>query len=190
MSEQDYIDYFADLATKNKAIRHQPDQNRFYVVHDNNQDELTKALKQKLRVPAVLLDQYYDDIDRTQDNPRLVIQGGISVLVKCNTSDVNDVRRARAEARAIARQFINRMYKHARTPGSPLYNETQKVSVSAQFQGQPTEDLAGYAGWGYPFELTLAQNVAVIDDDWDDLSPEPEPAPEPATPPTIGINQD
>ncbi len=173
MSEQEYIDYWTDLATRNKAIRHRPEQNRFYVIHDNDITELSKALSQKLRVPAVLLDQYYDDIDRTQDNPRLVIEGGINVLVKCVKGDVIDMRRARAEARTIARQLINRMFRDSRTPGSPLYNQTRKVTVSTQFRGEPFDALENYAGWGYPFEWTLVQNVAVIDGEWDDLSPEP-----------------
>lgn len=168
MSEQDYIDYFTDLATKNKAIGHTPEQPRFYVIHDNDMTELTKAIR-SLRVPALLIDQYYDDIDRTNDNPRLVISGGLNVLVKYTTGDTKDLRRAREEARQIARQFLNRMFKDSRTPGTVLCRQGRAVTVSTQYQGEPLEEMQGFAGWGYPFQWTLAQNLAVVADDWDDL---------------------
>lgn len=178
MTEQDYIDYFSDLATKNLAIGHTPDQPRFYVIHDNNMKELTNAMR-NLRVPALLIDQYYDDIDRTNDNPRLVISGGLSVLVKCKTGDIKDVRRAREEARQIARQFLNRMFRDSRTPGTVLCRQGRAVTVSTQYQGEPIEDMENFAGWGYPFVWTVAQNVAVVNTEWDDLTPKPAPAPEP-----------
>ncbi|QJD79553.1 hypothetical protein [Spirosoma rhododendri] len=182
MTEQDYIDYFTDLATKNLAIGHTPDRPRFYVIHDNNMSELTNAMR-NLRVPALLIDQYYDDIDRTQDNPRLRISGGLNVLVKCNTGDTKDVRRAREEARQIARQFLNRMFNDSRTPGSVLCRQGRAVTVSTQYQGEPMADMQNYAGWGYPFEWTVAQNVAVVNNEWDDLRPKPAPEPEPVPAP-------
>ena len=46
MTETEYIDYFENLATQHKAIRHDPENNQaFFVVHDDNMSELELAVK-------------------------------------------------------------------------------------------------------------------------------------------------
>ncbi|GAB3550515.1 hypothetical protein [Spirosoma fluminis] len=168
MSEQEYIDYFRNLATKHTAIQHSETNNRFYVASDNNRTSLDQAVRKKLKLPAVVIDQYLDDLDRTSDNYRLKIYGGVSVLVTCNGKDPDDVRRAQAEARIIALSFVNRMYRDCRHPQGLLVNK--RIIPSTEFEGEPAQTIAEIAaGWGYPFEWTMPTTVAVSADDWLDL---------------------
>ncbi|RYC69820.1 MULTISPECIES: hypothetical protein [Spirosoma] len=169
MTEQDYIDYFARLASQHTAIRHSAAEPRFYVVHDDNRTELELALRNKLYLPCLLLDQYYDDQDRTADNHRLRILGGLAVLVKCNPADPADKRRARTEARTIALQFVNRMFDDCRRPTSLLGQK--RVVAAKETNGEPTPVIgSGVAtGWGYSFEWVLPTRVATQPGTWLDL---------------------
>jgi len=168
MSEQEYIDYFEALAKSHKAIRHTPEKPRFFVANDNNYTEVEKKVRSGLNLPAIVIDQYYDDLDRSNDNYLAQVMGGITVLVKCKGADPVDVRRARAEARAIALSFINRMYYDCRFPKGTLYNK--RIIPSTRFEGEPTPTIAEIAtGWGYPFEWKMPTTVALSPDDWSDL---------------------
>ncbi|QIP14750.1 hypothetical protein G8759_20075 [Spirosoma aureum] len=168
MSEQEYIDYFEYLARQHKALLHTDTEPRFYVLRDDNRADLEQAVRSKLLLPALVLDQYYDDLDRSSDNFRATILGGLSVLVKCKKQDPDDVRRARAEARQLALSFINRMYRDCRHPNGIL--ASKRINPSMQFQGEPAPILAEIAtGWGYPFEWSMPTSVAVSPDDWADL---------------------
>ena len=168
MTEQEYIDYFEGLASRHTAILHTAEQPRFFVAHDNNYTEVDKKVRSGLRLPAVVLDQYYDDLDRSQDNFRLRIMGGLSILVKCRAQDPLDVRRARQVARQIALSFINRMYRDCRQPTGLLFGH--RIVPTTRFEGEPTQTIAEIAtGWGYPFEWQMPTTVALNSDDWTDL---------------------
>ena len=168
MTEQEYIDYFRTLATKHKAILHTPEKPRFFVAHDNNYTEVDMKVRSGLNLPAIVIDQYYDDLDRTNDNYLMQVMGGISVLVACKGADPVDVRRARAEARDIAKSFINRMYRDCRAMNGALYHK--RIIPSTRFEGEPTPTIAEKAtGWGYPFEWKMPTTVALSPDDWSDL---------------------
>jgi hypothetical protein len=168
MTEEEYIAYFEDLASKNVHIQHSSQQPRVYITHGNSRTEIDQAVRSGLKLPCVVLDQYYDDFDRTHDNFRLRIMGGLTVLTKCRVSDPKDVRRAQNEARKIAISFINRMYKDCRHPSGELFD--RRIIPSTVFQGEPAPPVGGEAtGWGYPFEWEMPTSVAVNPDDWTDL---------------------
>lgn len=170
MTETEYIAYFENLATQHKAIRHDPVSNpAFYVVHDDNMTELEQAIRSKLALPALLLDQYFDDIDTTQDNNRLKIEGGFSIICKLEVGSTASVRAAREAARLIARSVLNRIRKDLR-PGGVL--EAKRVFMNPLNQGEPTPVMGGNAvGWGYNLTFLLPTPVAVSADDWLDLTP-------------------
>lgn len=170
MTEPEYIAYFEDLARKNRAISHSDDRPAFFVVRDNNTTELDQALRNKLNLPALLLDPYFDDLDTEHDNNRLMVQGGLAVICKVETGNVKSIRDARDEARRIARQFLNRVRRETRTPGS--YLSTKRITMAHANQGEMTDVIGGgiASGWGYPFTLTMPTTVAVEPDDWHDLT--------------------
>lgn len=168
MSETEYVEYFEELARQHVAIRHTASAPRFYVAQDNNKTVIDKQMR-NAKFPLVLLDQYYDDIDRTNDNYRLNVMGGLSVVVKCKAEEPADVRRARTEARSIALQFINRMFFDCRDSTGLLFSK--RITPSTQFEGEPTPIFGGTAaGWGYPFEWKLPTTVAVDRSVWGDLA--------------------
>ena len=170
MSEPDYIAYFENLAHQNKAIGHDPDAGReaFYVVSDDNRSEVEKALKNKLALPALLLDQYFDDESTESDNFRQTIQGGFSVVCKVETTgDPASIRDARHQARVIARQILNRVRRDTRMPGSVLYSKS--LFMRPENNGEPTPVLVGTTGWGYGFTWQLPTQIAVDAGDWLDL---------------------
>lgn len=170
MNEQDYIDYFRELASKHTAIQHTDQKPHFYVMRDDDLGGLNAALGNSgdLRLPALVLDQYLDDLNRENDNFRYTISGGISVLVQCQVSDPTDVRRAQSEARRIALSIINRMFYDCRNPNGSLYGK--RLTPSEKFPGEPFPLLKDSTGWGYPFDWTLPTSVALNADDWSDLA--------------------
>lgn len=167
MTEQDYIDYFEELARRHTAIGHTVEQPRFHVVRQDNLTELTKAVRSRLLLPCVVIDQYYDELLRTNDNYRLRIQGGLSILVRCQQSSPDDLRRAQAEARTIALSFVNRMYADSRKPGTVL--AVRRVTVATEFTGEPYPVVAEIAtGWGYAIDWLVPTTVPVDPADWSD----------------------
>lgn len=164
MTEQEYIDYFEGLASKHRAIRHDPaGRKAFYVVHDDNLTELMQAIPE-MALPALLLDQYYDELDTENDNNRLRVLGGVSVICKVEPGNRQSVRDGRAEARRIVRSILNRVKKDCRYGGA-LASKT--VLLSNSFSGEPTGIMGGTAtGWGYPFTLQMPTSTAVVADDW------------------------
>ena len=167
MTETQYINYFETLARLNTTINHTDEVPRFYVTRQDNLTELVLALRNRLQLPCVVIDQYYDELLRTNDNYRLRIQGGLSVLVRCTKSSPDDVRRAQSEARTIALSFLNRMYLDSRTPGTLLH--TNRVTVATEFNGEAYPTVAEIAtGWGYAIDWLAPTSVTVEPADWSD----------------------
>ncbi|GAB3956739.1 hypothetical protein GCM10028805_47550 [Spirosoma harenae] len=166
MTEPEYIAYFENLATRNVDIRHNPENRKaFFVVDDDNRSELENAIRNELDLPALLLDQYYDDQDTEADNNRLKVLGGLSVVCRCDAKDTQSVRAARAEGRRIARSFLNKVRKDCRYGGA-LYSQQVMISFSAQGEKTPIIGDGSATGWGYGFDLTMPDQVAVNPDDW------------------------
>lgn len=165
MTEAEYIAYFENLARQHSAIRHDPDADRraFYVVHDDNLTELMQAIP-NMALPALLLDQYYDELDSENDNNRLRVLGGVSIICKVEPGNTQSVRESRAEARRIVRSILNRVRKDCRF-GGILAKQTMLMSTS--MSGEPTGIMGGTAtGWGYSFTLLMPTSTAVVAGDW------------------------
>jgi hypothetical protein len=122
-----------------------------------------------IKLPCVLIDQYYDSPSRVNDNYRTTITGGVTVLVKLNRKgDENEVRRAEHEAAQLALKFINRMYYDCRDRKGKLYNK--RITPSAEYEGEPFPTMTDIAaGWGYPFELEVPASFVVDPEDWSDM---------------------
>ncbi|MBD2700151.1 hypothetical protein IC229_05860 [Spirosoma sp. BT702] len=165
MTEQQYIDYFEGLATRHKAILHNAETHKsFFVVHDDNLTEVETAVRNSLSLPALLLDQYFDEEDTEHDNNRLRVLGGLSIICKTEAGNTQSFREARQEARRIARRILNKVRKDCRYGGA-LFD--QNVMISFQAQGEPTPIIGGSAtGWGYAFTLLKPMTVAIDGDDW------------------------
>lgn len=169
MSEQEYIDYFEYLASQHQAIQHAIDpilkRKAFYYVHEDNMAELETAIKNQLRLPALLLDQYFDESDTENDNNRLRIQGGLSVICKVEAGNLASIRAARQQARLIARSFIKRLRLDCRY-GGVLYEKN--ILVQSSTQGEPTPVIGGGAatGWGYGFTLLMPDREPSSPADW------------------------
>lgn len=168
MSEPDYIAYFENLARNHRAIGHGDDRKAFYVVDDDNLSELENALRNELSLPALLLDQYFDEDDTESDNNRLKILGGFSIICPCEIGNVQSIREARATARQIARSIKSRLRKDS-FYGGALYE--QQIMVSFSMQGEKTPVIGGglATGWGYSFELLMPDQLAIDPSDWLDL---------------------
>ncbi|QIP16823.1 hypothetical protein G8759_31360 [Spirosoma aureum] len=168
MNELDYIAYFENLARQHKALRHSEQECHFFVVSDSSKAEIEQAIAKKLRLPALLLDQYLDDLETGHDNFRLRVMGGVTVLVKCQSGDAQDRRRARDEARTIALSLLNRMRRDVRTAGSAL--QQKGVVLDIEFKGEPAPFVLQSAdGWGYGFEWLLPTSVKIDAEQWLDL---------------------
>lgn len=167
MNELDYIAYFENLARQHTAIQHSDDACHFLVISEYSKAELEDALSKKLRLPALLLDQYMDDLDTTHDNNLDRIEGGFTLLVKCQKGNLIDQRRARDEARQIARSIIKRIKKDL-LPGGTL--AAKCVRIDGEFKGDPAPFApASSDGWGYGFSWILPTMVNVDPADWADL---------------------
>jgi hypothetical protein len=171
MNELDYIAYFENLASQHALLRHSPEEKHFFVVSEYSRAEIEQALNKQLKLPCLLLDQYMDDLDTTRDTYLETVMGGITILVKCQKANEADRRRARSEARTIARSIIKRLRKDAQA-GGPLYNIG--VRLQTEFKGDPAPFALETAdGWGYGFEYISPTTVAVNGADWLDLGANP-----------------
>lgn len=167
MNQQEYVDYFEELARQHAVIRHTDEQKRFYVVKDNEYSVVTRNIR-NLRLPCVLLDQYYDTPSRTNDNFKTTVTGGITVLIATRKGDENDERRAQQEAARIAQSFLNRMFFDCTAMKGKLFN--RRIKPSTEFEGEPFPTIADVAaGWGYPFEWELPHSFAIDKNDWLDM---------------------
>ncbi|QIP15697.1 hypothetical protein G8759_25215 [Spirosoma aureum] len=167
MDEQEYIDYFENLARRHKQINHSEAEPAFYAVRDDNMTELDNVVRKKLKFPALLLDEYLDDQDYKQDNFRMQLNGGFSILCKLEKGNDVSIREARHQARQIARSILNRIRKDS-LPGGFL--ASKKLVSSQQYPGEKAPVVADTAtGWAYPFEWQFPISVAVNTDDWNDL---------------------
>lgn len=167
MTEPEYIAYFENLATQHTALRHNPavaGEAAFFLVADDNMTELEVAVRNKLKLPALLLDQYFDELDTNQDNNRLRIEGGFSVICQIEVGNTASVRAARHQARLIARSILARVRKDLR-PGGPLAGLS--VFMNPVNAGEPTPVLGGNAtGWGYALTWWMPTSVALDANDW------------------------
>lgn len=170
MTEPEYNAYFEDLAAKSVAIAHSAEHPAFYVVRDNNLAELENAIRSRLNLPAFLLDQYFDDVDTENDNYRLTVHGGLSVVCRVEVGNSLSIRTARHQARTIALQFLKRLRMETRTPGSDLYG--RRIQLSTHHTGEMSDIIAGgiATGWGYSFTMTMPHAVAVEASDWQDTA--------------------
>ena len=166
MTEQQYIDYFEGLATRSRHIRHSLEEAHFFMATGDNYQEVEKAVRSRLNFPALVLDQYTDDILTAQDNCRSQIRGGFSVLCKVGKG-ADAVRQAQAEARTLAQKIYFRLRSDARQRQEPGLKD---IFLDPDLQGQPAPLIGGIAaGWAYEFELTAPLSVRVDPEDWYDL---------------------
>lgn len=166
MTEQQYICYFEQLAAQARFMGHSELKPHFFMATGDNYQEVEKAVRSRLNFPALILDQYTDDILTSQDNCRSQIRGGFSVLCKIGKG-ADAVRLAQAEARVLAQKIYFRLRHDVRTR---LLPELKDIFLDPDLQGQPALLIAGIAaGWAYEFELTAPMSVRVDPDDWYDL---------------------
>jgi hypothetical protein len=167
MTQQEYIDYFEELARSSNHIKHTDATPRFYVVKNNDYSVIMRNTR-TLKLPCILIDQYYDTPSRTNDKFMTTITGGVTVLVALRKGDENDIYRAEQEAAQIALKFVNRMYFDCRDPRGKLYSK--RMVPSTEYEGEPFPTMTDVAaGWGYPFELEIPASFAVDAGDWSDL---------------------
>lgn len=167
MTEQQYIAYFEGLALRSTLIRHSLKEPHFFMATNDNFQEVEKAVRNRLHFPALVLDQYVDDILTRQDNYRTQIKGGFSVLCKV-TNSADGVRLAQADARVIAQKFFFRLRIDIQKRQDLNLKD---VYLDPDLQGQPAPLIGGIAaGWGYEFELIAPLNVSINPDDWFDLA--------------------
>ncbi|OIN59816.1 hypothetical protein [Arsenicibacter rosenii] len=163
MTEEQYISYFEGLAAAHTAIQHSEACPRFWVADNDEYTEVVQAVRTKLNLPCLLLDQYVDDVDDSQDNFRVNVSGGFSVLVRFEQGNSRAQRDARHQARMIALQILRRFRADCRKQAFG-----KGVLLSPPFTGESTPVLGGIAvGWSYGFTLSAPLSVAP-DDCWDD----------------------
>ncbi|GAB3958151.1 hypothetical protein GCM10028805_51920 [Spirosoma harenae] len=165
MTESEYIAYFENIAAQHAAIRHNVENRKaFFVVHDDNLSELETAIP-NMSLPALLLDQYYDDLDAESDNKRITVLGGISIICKVEMGNTKSIRQAREQARQIARSILNRLRYECQMG---LVANQPYIKLSFNQNGSPTPAIAGGSatGWGYSFELLMPTKTAIKAEDW------------------------
>lgn len=165
MSEPEYIAYFEFIARKHRAIAHSDTQTSFFVVKDDNLAEVQQAVRDTLHLPALLLDQYIDDVLTDNDNYRLLVKGGFSVLETFESGNQVDMRQARAEARRIAGTIINRIRRDCLAATGPL--ASFRILPGSTYSGDDTPIVSNTSvGWSYNFMWTMPRAVALNPDDW------------------------
>lgn len=169
MTEPEYIDYFQTLAARNKRIHHTEQDPAFFVVKDDNYTEVQTAVRE-MNLPALLLDQYMDDLMTDNDNNRLQVKGGFSIMCPVEAGDPDSLRAARDQARSIALSVLKRVRRDILTVTGDLARF--KILPSMTYSGQETPPLTNTStGWSYAFDWIMPISVAVDPGDWSDLTP-------------------
>ncbi|GAB4042184.1 hypothetical protein [Spirosoma litoris] len=159
MIEQFYVDYFTDLASRCPDIGHSESDCHFWEMVDTDSlKDLTKAVKDTLSFPALVLRPFTDENNYENDNPVQVLSGAFTVLLKVENNDWDQIRSARREARKIALSILAQLRKDA-LPQGQLHSN--KIHLMRNFPGSDEPLVAGTAtGWTYEFDWRLALNMA------------------------------
>lgn len=167
MEENFYIDYFKALAEKHLEVAHVDGEHEsFFVIDDVEMDmrEVQEAVRNRLKLPAFLLEMFDDDLtDNNNDNNTEILYGAFAVVIRANAKDVKDIRRARREARAIAKDFVFKMKGDGRSGEL----EQKSVIVNIESKGLPVGPIAdGCYGWRYSFTWRTWMDASVKANKW------------------------
>lgn len=166
MTEADYIRYFEGLAERHRQLRHSPGGQRFFYDDDDSQEALNLAFRSRLHLPCLVLDSYGDELLTENDNFRLVVTGGFSVLCKAGAGDLASRNAARQEARLIAQSILKRLRRDCLKPTGSLF--FRKIRPDLDFEGSRVEFSKTAVGWAYNLRLMMPTTIAATTDDWDD----------------------
>ncbi|KAA8483766.1 hypothetical protein BDE36_1767 [Arcticibacter tournemirensis] len=136
MSEAQYISYFENLAKQSIAIGHDPDQGRysfFYIEDPYNMEEIDLAIRNRLTLPALLLETSDGELDKNATtNYTDTIKCVFSVIGKANTTE--ELRQSRDQCKRIGIEILARMShdssRNAIVPGKNVYFRIEEVEYS------------------------------------------------------------
>jgi hypothetical protein len=170
MTELEYITYFEGLATQHKQIGHRPDESHFlYLGDDDDFARVEAEVRNRLTMPALVLDPYTDSMPAGDDNPRLKVMGGFSILCSGSERDRIGRREARQQAQQLARSVLRRIRHDCVHPTGTLY--LRKVKHEADYEGGAADQISGTVGWGYEIVFMVPHSMAVTVSEWSDLAP-------------------
>ncbi|MGB4776635.1 MAG: hypothetical protein WBP45_15765 [Daejeonella sp.] len=166
MTDTFYQDYFKGLAENLKAIGHVDDTHEaFFVIEDmDNMQEVQEAIRRRLKTPALLLEDFEDDLtDENADNNQERLIGAFSVIIRVEKNDTLLKRSAKADARKIAREIVFEMKRNTLN-GLLADNGIICKIQSKGFGIGPVAD--NCYGWRYSFMWMASMNTVRDAGDW------------------------
>jgi hypothetical protein len=161
-SEELYQQYFEALAASCVDIGHAPGREHFFMNMETGTglSELKAALKSRLRVPAMVLDECELDSDGSSGQ-KMTITGAFSILDKITPDDITTVREARRKSKIIARKIVNKMKRDSHMQ----FGESSSLLLAhaihlGEIKQYPTPIiLDSLAGWSVEFTWLVPDDI-------------------------------
>lgn len=161
-----YESYFRDIAARLGDIAHNEIVPRFWMNSDaNSLSEIKTAVRNKLKLPCLIIDALEYDIPVGNDNVREIVTGLFLVLVKFEQGDTKSLMNARNQARNIANKIRNYMILDVNPSPQAVMNENslfrQGVRFYEDIQGDYSNIVEGVAvGFYYEFRWEIPVDLS------------------------------
>ncbi len=168
ITEEAYIAYFTDLATKHKEIAHTIGgrQSLFYIPVEMDLAEIDKAIRDKKSVPMLALDSMRGGFGSNQSARGLqTIEGQFFVLDKAEVGKVEDIRRAHDRCLKIGFEILARMVVDLK--GEKMVPGTRFTIDDVKYD--PVGPMAStHYGYTFRFPITCPFGFTVDSGNWTD----------------------
>jgi hypothetical protein len=175
MTEQEYKNYFQNLATQHKEILHGKDKKKsfFYVDNPFDWDEVDEAINNKLQPPFMLLDTPEGVLDDNGTNNYVdTINGSFSIIGKAKTQE--EVALLREKCKRIGIDILARVRTDGKKTGGKGGIVPGKL-VNFNIADIPYTPLAPpslpqhFHGWLFTFQFACPFSYTVDSSIWADL---------------------
>lgn len=161
-----YEAYFRDIASRLGDIGHSEFEPRFWLNSDaSSLSELKTAVRNKLKLPCLVIDALEYDIPVGNDNAREIVTGLFLVLIKFEQGDTKSLMKARNQARNIANKIRNYMILDAIPSPQAVMNGNSLFKQGVRFyediKGDYSNTVEGIAvGFYYEFQWEIPVDLS------------------------------
>lgn len=170
-TQYDDIESFMEAYFRRAAeqlLDHSDTHPAFFINNDVEEArEIDEAVSSRLKLPALILDSFDDELNADDSNAHTYLEAAITVIDQFSQGDGRDLRRVRSRCRTILRkiafQMLRDSYQHA--GGALILNKIylQKDSLNGLHLGT----IGGqFTGWTLSFRWKVTESLNYGRDDW------------------------
>lgn len=152
-------DYFREIAIK--LLGHSEARPSYFVNSDvDSANDIADAIQVNLKLPALILDFYEDDILSPSDRLTTRIYGSVSIINTFDPSDGNSLKKVRKECRIAARKIVMKMLRDSLQHNDGILIKNKIYLQKDKFEGVRLGIvLKEFTGWVYEFSWEVPDNI-------------------------------